>query len=304
MRAVAFILGVLFNFYSLAQTQNIIESGDVWQEVDYIMDTSPSGATHRTDVYHKTDGDTIIDGLRYFKLYRVHVYEYENPELEWTFSGFLRQDTVLRQIYVKGTHSTDKDKLWYDFNATVGDTINNEALKTETGYDLVVTKDTTEMLIDSPVRMLEIEDFGWDCDNNSFRLYDGIGTSYGFWGTIIPALSDAPGCLICYSKKGRPVYSSNFEFQNCDLLTGIKLKRNLSINALISPNPVSSGASELILEAKFTRSSKIYIQDINGRILKEYHVSGMNPVLQLPKLSVGVYSISGSNLLPVRFVVQ
>jgi hypothetical protein len=304
MKVVLFSLGILCNFYSTAQTQNIIESGDVWQEVDYIIDTSPNGRTHRTDRYHKTDGDTVIDGLRYFKLYEAHVYEYETPELEWTSSGFLRQDTLLRRIYVKGTHSTDKEKLWYDFNVTVGDTINNEAQKTETGYDLVVTKDTTEDLIGSPVRMLEVADFGWDCDNNSFRLYDGIGTSYGFWGDIIPALSDASGCLICYSKKGRPVYSSNFDFQNCDLLTGIKSKRNLSINALVFPNPVSPGASELILEAKFTSKTNISIQDVNGRKLKEYQVSGMSPVLQLPELSVGVYSISGPHLQPVRFVVQ
>lgn len=297
---------ILFPLTGSAQPQNIIDSGDVWQDAHILVDPI-SGQTQRIDYYFMAGEDTIFNGFKYYKLlYSGSVYDYQNPEIEWSFFEFIRQDTSLRRLYVYTGNPQNPEELWYDFNATVGDSINEEAIKTRTNPPVVVGSDTIEVPFSDSIRVLVTEEPGYDnCNRETLELYDGIGSNFGFNNFVqLPFGSIDQFCLVCYAKKDRMVYSGSSDFQFCDKITSIQEhSKNSDLSYNIYPNPVAEGQKRLSIEGVFLKQSDIVIINALGEILYQSKIQGNNPKINLPKLQAGLYYLKIGNSLASRFVV-
>ena len=79
-----------------------------------------------------TGNDTIIEGNIY-QLSRQYPYEPVNPGYlippffidtnSISTNGFLREDTVLKKVYIYDPYLTPTDQLLYDFSLSIGDTL-------------------------------------------------------------------------------------------------------------------------------------------------------------------------------------
>lgn len=129
-----FILFFLFFFtFNSAQTYiPLLQNGNVWWEIE--VDTSGNSYYSYTKVKYFFQGDLLVSGLIYKKLYRNQYagtflngggpfnspyWPLDNPN---EFVTYLREDVDGKKIY--RLQSPDgEEKLIYDFNLNIGDTI-------------------------------------------------------------------------------------------------------------------------------------------------------------------------------------
>lgn len=80
------------------------------------------------DFLYTVDGDTIIDGLSYKQVFKLNDY----PTIYDTISSLhclMRQDSAQKKVWFIRTYLGDSiEKLGYDFNVEIGDTVNLPAL--------------------------------------------------------------------------------------------------------------------------------------------------------------------------------
>lgn len=286
-----------------AQPQNVIDSGDVWQQARYYVNFG-TGEMQRYDDYFIAGGDTIINGLKYWKVYDYYqITNYKEPTLESTGNVFIRQDIIERKLYYL-TDIFSSEKLWYDFSGTEGDTVNQDAKKTNgAGAYPIIEKDTILKPFQDSIHYLALE--GWfNACGKQVVLLDGIGTTEGF-STPIAHLESPGGCLVCYSKNGQMVYSGSLDYQFCDKITGIK-ERLASRKKTFSvyPNPVSGDQKLLTIKGEFPKKQQLVLFDAVGNILYQSLIEGTNPKITLPELQTGLYYLKVNNNLASLIVVQ
>lgn len=115
------ILFVIVSFakYADGQNQNAISENAIWI-TGYQINDLPGRLYLR-----KTQGDTIINGLTYIKLYEMEVIQSDNhyyrqiSQLQYICS--FRNDNNLKAYIIPKNGSIEH--LWYDFNLSIGDTL-------------------------------------------------------------------------------------------------------------------------------------------------------------------------------------
>jgi hypothetical protein len=298
------VIGIaLFYSHSQAQTQNIIDSGDVWQDARYLVNFA-TGETQRIDDYIFVGGDTIINNFSYKSIYIYYdIVDYENPNLEDYGLAFIRQDTIERKLFFLPS-ILSQERLWYDFNATVGDTVNPDAEKTYgAGSSVVVDKDTIIKPYNDSIRYLSLE-WWYNACGEQVAMLDGIGTTEGF-STPIAHLERPGGCLVCYAKKGRMVYSGSLDYQFCDKITSVRESLSQKETSFkFYPNPVSGKQGLLTIKGEFQKQHQLVLFDAVGNILYQTLVEGVNPKISFPKLQSGLYFLRVENSIPSPVIVH
>ncbi len=305
LRNISFSICALWQCLAcFAQPQNVIDSGDVWQEARYLVNFA-TGETQRIDDYLWVDRDTMVNGVTYkIVYYHYRVDDYKDPEVNKKSFFFIRQDTLNHRLYKLSAGPNDKESLWYDFNASVGDTVNQDAEKTYgAGSPVVVDKDTIIKPYNQSIRYQSLE-WWYNACGVQVAMLDGIGTTEGF-STPIAHLESPGGCLVCYSKKGRMVYSGSLDYQFCDKITGIK-ERLASRKKTFSvyPNPVSRDQKLLTIKGEFPKKQQLVLFDAVGNILYQFIVEGTNPKIILPELQTGLYYLKVENSLATPIIVR
>src|ERR1700741_1624671 len=102
--------------------------GDWWVRTFHAPNNSP-GPT--TDDFYFTTGDTIANSLTYKKVNYIYKGNATGPvpPLNYIFTGgtysfAYRNDSLNRKVYILLADSTN-EKLWYNFNLNIGDTLKN-----------------------------------------------------------------------------------------------------------------------------------------------------------------------------------
>ncbi|MBN1414868.1 MAG: T9SS type A sorting domain-containing protein [Bacteroidales bacterium] len=154
-------------------------------------------------------GDTLINNLNYYKLYKSGVAFYDMPfYFSDVYVGAIREKNN-SIYYIKKKKATEIGL--YDFNLNVGDTIKS-----------VIAKGKTIISVDSLPDGRKI--FYYDIGHfTTGFLIEGIGTNGGLLSggtSYIPLHSGECAChLICYAENGELVYQNTPHLDsNCDIV--------------------------------------------------------------------------------------
>jgi hypothetical protein len=200
-------------------SQSILDKNNRWN-----YSCCYGGPNSHTEIF-KIGGDTLINDLIYKKILVTR----DSSLNDWRlFHRFLRED-ALGQIFVDKGSRTSAEKLIYDFNMQLGDTL---IIGDQCSYIL----DTINLISlengDSRKRMVFTQIEGW---NTSMIWIEGLGALEGaFWDYWAPyCATDNNYSLRCYHYNEQLAYR---QFEWACFYTNVK-QEQLDIVLNLYPNP-------------------------------------------------------------------
>lgn len=225
------------------------------------------------------NGDTTINGSTYIKVNSMFIM---NNDTTLNLYSFIREDSSGKVFEFDGS-----EKLIYDFNALVGDTLNVYVNLYGMYQSVIVDSISSIQLGNEPRKKISITSVDFTFYGSCFWI-EGIGSVAGLFYSAGGQATDWDYLLTCFTENDTLKYSS---VSDCNYVTGVtEFQKEQSLN--IFPNPTSS-------EINFTLTSpssckmKIEITDALGNIVLQKAVeikSGANEQkILLPELSSGIY---------------
>ncbi|MFZ1679202.1 MAG: T9SS type A sorting domain-containing protein [Saprospiraceae bacterium] len=287
-KAIAILLFILLSNFTHGQSANFFADGSRWVYYNYETYEPGMNVLHSSDEQIFIHGDTIIDGVTYFKLYTTFHYEVEelyHHQTSYSYDSvgptFLRYDTLLKRVYHLPAIDSS-ERLIYNFNLQVGDAT---PMQYDDDLTTVIDSIDTITVFGVPAKrfFLNIEDF----PRRNF-IIEGIGGSNGL-------LQFQPE----YAYLGGGFYMTHFNcFQYGDSIFSPDNSDCPFINFIsdtyqpqydhtlnVSPNPTQGffalTISEELLNSTFT------ITDCLGRVIQSFPLQEINSTSQLN--SSGIY---------------
>ncbi|MGB4849269.1 MAG: T9SS type A sorting domain-containing protein [Saprospiraceae bacterium] len=289
-KAIAILLFILLSNFTHGQSANFFADGSRWVYYNYETYEPGMNVLHSSDEQIFIHGDTIIDGVTYFKLYTTFHYEVEelyHHQTSYSYDSvgptFLRYDTLLKRVYhLPAIDSTER--LIYDFNLQVGDTIPFQFPYFEA--KVIGSIDTISVFgVQAKRFFLDFGDIGFYQFN---FIIEGIGGSNGLL-QFQPEYPYLGGGFYmthfnCF-QSGDSIFSpENLDCPFIDFVSGIKQPQNEN-TLTVSPNPTqvffALTISEELLNSTFT------ITDCLGRVIQSFPLQEINSTSQLN--SSGIY---------------
>jgi len=232
-------------------------------------------------IKYYTTSDTIIEGITYKNVSQktvcIYTQDRDNGGINYSDSfdsndrhiGSLREENK-KVFFVNAAN--DKETLIYDFDVNVGDTIY---------YGNKYTYIIEDLGIKNGFRTYSIENSGAYTPQFPGELIEGIGNSYGLFGSRNPSLK----YLECFRQKGEELYG---ECEHCE---GFTTNNTNLIESEVSiiPNPAND-----YISIKSQSASHVTIYDTNGKIYLEMPIS-KNDKLNISELTEGNYFVKISN---------
>ena len=200
-------------------TENAYWKGAVTSHEDY----------WKTNVF-STNGDSLINGLTYTKLKEKGLfYPWHNqgiphsfPSFYENYAGCFRNDILNKKVFFIAPGSST-EKLWYDFNMNIGDTI------FDYGLWVKVVLDIDSVMIDGTNRKrLIIDSCSWQ-DPNYF--IEGVGSTYGLIaeGTCPFESSEE---LTCVTIDGSIIFNMSSYDSTCSTINSVQKNTSLAVKTI------------------------------------------------------------------------
>ena len=231
LKVIIFTIAPLFTF-----SQNIVDTTKVWNNyiAYYLM------PYHSNTETVKFTTDTILEGIHYRKVIRT----FDESPVNWTPYGFIREDAN-QKVYYR-IDSNDPEKLIYDFDIHLHDTINVYSLYDYSSrfyHNMNYYVNSIDNIMiggtyKTRYRMCILYSFGgYSPEVNQW--IEGVGSTSG----ILHNYNNYSGCnmfyLLCYRENGILQYQ-NPSFPSCYIVTSIENKTNTNISITIFPNPFTN----------------------------------------------------------------
>jgi len=131
------------------------------------------------DIVFSVDGDTIINGLKYIKVFRLNDYPTVYDTVS-TLHCFMRQDIPARKVYfIRHYLGETEEKLGYDFSAEIGDTLIFPAFDYGTVGDSIFTREEgysdSIQLLNGEYRKMYFYSSPYSSFNHVITFIEGIG---------------------------------------------------------------------------------------------------------------------------------
>ncbi len=228
-------------------------------------------------------GDTIVNGVVHYKLYRVDGVEANNCIGPFrvlhtrVFYGAIRQDSSKREyICCTAQYPYAKDSLLYDFGVKIGDTLNQYNTANYSWKSFVSSIDS--ILIDGNYRKQFVISamYQHTLYQNTDSIVEGIGSMQGLVEVIQGiGFSEESDLLVCFQQNGNIVFGG-YQNQFNDSCTvygplGINGLNNQIISFTISPNPAS--ASVILSFHLQNKNSILSLYNSMGQLVKVQTIS-------------------------------
>ena len=245
---------------NLAIGQEYLNESSKWREIQ--TSCPPVGLCFSSDYIIFIDGDTIINGIKYFK-----TYKFGTETVTSIITGtIISIDTFQNQLnpireenkrFYKFDANSNQDVQFQRFDLETGDTLNTQA-----NTPLIVCQIYTFYIGNEPKRK-----FSFINDGLEF-LYEGIGSAQGglFFEPVAGTGIESGLSLICYQIDNHLTQINDFVF--CEELTHNSEIFPNEFNIKISPNPVKDYLTIALSESINSGSDiLINILDIQGKLL-------------------------------------
>lgn len=273
---------ICFNAFSQSSLDSLVTTNKMWSQVHrypYGLPPPQNGCAAESN-YIKFAEDTLINDYRYKKIFQSK----DSLGLNWVNIGFIReQDNKVYAI----NKNFDSEKLLYDFNAKVNDTVFIQPFfSLYTNFPGKVIKiDSIDILSGRKKRIV--------FEYNNDIWIQGIGSIYG----VMNSFWDPDGAkydLLCCWDNGIMQYS-NPDFEECFILENnctsslapIPKKDLLSI----FPNPFINKVTFRFNEPIQNNRIDIKVFDLNGKIVFSSNLTE-HTTIDFSTLNSGMYFYS------------
>ncbi len=206
-----------------------------------INPSPPPWVVNCSTYYYLFAGDTIYNSLVYHKL-----TIYYDSSLTTGFDyGLIRQDTVQKKVFYF-EYGVGIEKMLYNFNANIGDTLSEVA-------NTIVTM-TDSILTNTGYRKRFYTNLDY--------VVDGIGS---FYDLVYRVSLEATYNLSCFTKNGNLIYM-NPNYSSCNVVLGTPEIIDQNSKISIYPNPVFN-CSRLIINHSLKNDIITTLFDYTGRII-------------------------------------
>ena len=259
----------------------------IWRMEDpfYYDESSPH---HKTglNIYSQylLTGDSITNDKTYHKLQRIG-YEYqvyfgghEIKNFDY-YAGCYRNDTLEKKVWYL-SYGNETEKLLYDFNWQIGDTLSMGFLNTL--FSEVITNIDSLLLNDGLHKRFEVSING----HRHFHIIEGIGS------TTELVLFGAGSSLMCFSVDGEAIYiHPNSYIGDCTpVVLAIEDSYKKKPEISIYPNPIYS--SFRIKGIDDFPNATVLIYNTYGQIVMQEQLSNKDDIIHVENLSSGVYIVN------------
>lgn len=239
------------------------------------------------------NGDTLINGQNYFKAYRPHrewvfgddSFCTEGALLPLGYIGSLREDTEERKVYFVPPGLDEV--LLYDYTLQEGDPLNDFMNAAFEWPVSVVAVD--EIQIDGMPHKRWIID-----EDNNLYIIEGIGSSFGLLAFFPFGLLDgAASNLLCWSNESA-LYTTNGEFQDCQLITSVSSGQFSDETINLYPNPAHGmvrlevpadwGSSDVAIEIISSSGQMVYSHAATSLPTTWIDLQGLPPGMYLVRV--------------------
>ena len=244
----------------------------VWRVNYYNFQGCPPGPQPNAIYQYTYDGDTVINGMIYSKVYSSGI----SNCLTLGFCGSLRDDTLNKKVFFIFSDSTSEQVL-YDFNLNVGDTVHDI-------YNIgwIHTVNSIDTVIYGGLSRKRIEYTFTDGTRNGPFIVEGIGN---VGGLLAPLEAPQAGFeMTCFSFRGVPIYPDSSA--NCILINNVSDTEKNKISVSISPLPITE-VSYVTLENGQAKYAEVI--DVFGKFVNHFNCENNKIVLRRIDFSAGIY---------------
>jgi hypothetical protein len=256
--AITFI-GTMSGYSQLYKPFNF-ESG-IWIQESHVH------TEYSTESQFYCHGDSLINGNIFFKLfeYRLYLPMFGFPDTTNNFVGYIRNTENKGVLFLES--NTLEEKLIYDFNRNIGDTIRLY------GNDFVILQIDSIKICEQYHKRFLLAGFPEE------YLVEGIGFSTGLFYRGIPSSGESYSILKCYWDRSRVC-------ETCPLLLEVS-STYVGDNIIIFPNP--SINSNITIECD-QNIDDIMLYDTFGKmLLRKDKINSDQLQLSIPHVNDGYY---------------
>ena len=229
-------------------------------------------------------GDTTINSQTYHKLSIPFVNFYTTGTCTQRHSpgykGAIRQDVLNKKVFIVPPSSTTEELL-YDFNLTIGDTVQGYIASNFWANDTVISMDSVQ--VGNDFRKRWYINFWYN-----IYLIEGIGSTYGLIEfSPGPAIDFDSYDLDCFMQDSETLFPDTNTY--CQLITTTKDIDLLSNHVKVFPNPSRGSFS-----VEFSQPNDIKIitmKDLFGKIIFQEEINGQIKV-NLENIKSGTYILT------------
>ncbi len=298
MKTLLLFIAIISSVELFAQN-NELNYNSVWYNHNVVYWTECIQHDYFNDYFN---GDTIINGNQYFKLYRsndhwitpksgvqpqcnYNIHTYTNA-YTGALVRYFNKKLITRNYYF-GTSNVDETFIDYDLN--VGDTLKNiEYLSYISGTIVVLSIDS---ILINGIYHKKFNFYNSGEPGNGIRyLLDKIGSYHGFLSrrTIF---FEEDNRLICYAENGVTVYSDpEFAGGYCNLTVGLNTIEKNSAQVSIFPNPITNYFT-ITTNSNSALLSKVIIKNNLGEIVSEQSHANSDDTFNTDFLKSGIYFV-------------
>jgi Secretion system C-terminal sorting domain len=268
------------------------------------------------DYNYYLEGDTLLLGETYQKLYRVGAYStyynsggagypfnlYTGPSADNRgYVGGIREDGAKRIYFLKTPNfAGDPDsleQLLYDFNLNVGDILPaayNNTVFGALGQNYVSSIDS--ILIGTTYH--KRFNVSTSSSTNYVSFIEGVGSTVGLLEVLSPPFEFYDN-LMCFTRNGVVRYSnilSSFPGVavglTCELPSLVGVSEQTEASPIsVFPNPTTEN---ITIQTPFSEKTNIEIVDVFGRLMYQKEFSGSEITIQVNQFPKGVYFLKAT----------
>ncbi len=267
------------------------DSNAIWRED---RDQNDGSFMFRWNVEKFINGDTVISGISYHKIYESGYYaQYGLPAQNLidsyyyynTYFGVIRQGAN-KKVYTYNTFS-NQDELLYDFNLQVGDTI-PFAVNHPTGFGDTLTISRIDSIFDGTNYrkhfFITAHQSGFT-DSNYTSIIEGIGSTYGLFYIIDPPF-EYTGTLKCFIQNDSTKYTDG-SLNACDLITNVNEHSQQGFSINIFPNPFNYSTTIKVSDEFFNAELNIF--NAIGEVVNHQTIKGKTLIIYRNDFDEGIY---------------
>jgi hypothetical protein len=255
----------------------IVDENRIWSTL--AVHCLPNGTSYST-YFISLEGDTIIDGLQYSKMW----YCDEPDQVNWMMYGFIREDAD-KKVYLRAPDYIEG--MVYDFGCSIGDTLialniylNNDSLH------YVVSDIDSVLLLDGYKKRISLYEY----INQTEEVWvEGLGSYYGILNRGYYAYGSVCGgsVALCFKDTGSLIYQ-NPDYSTCYYASTVGLGTKLSEEVNIYPNPAKDFVN---IEVRDNKMNEIIVYGMNGKNIFKKIYSDNKIILNLHEVDKGIYFV-------------
>ncbi|HLP11932.1 MAG TPA: T9SS type A sorting domain-containing protein [Flavobacteriales bacterium] len=278
------LLFIFFTNKAFSQTNSYFQNNPVWH-VEFNVNSGWDCAGYNSSYNYYLNGDTVLYGNTYKQVHKKGIVTYISASCTPTGSDTIADTAVFylrslsKKMFVLYPSDT-AEKLLYDFNLNMGDTV-PQTYAHDGAFTFIVSSIDS---INTPNGYLKKFYLATSGGPGNDTLYEGIGSTGGLVEQIFPFFLSGSHKLLCYALNNNSyIYSSG---STCDALSAIPESENQNVHSVF-PNPFEA-------ETNFhfnsdLKNATLNVYNTSGVKVKTHHFSGNYFKIQKDDLAPGVY---------------